>query len=111
MPVIALLVRLTPGPVIYRQTRVGECGRHFTILKFRTMREDAEDDGAPCYAQVGDARVTGVGRLLRQTVNISSLFCLRFPPARTTCGCATNRIRAIAGYYTSPSTARRSAMI
>jgi exopolysaccharide biosynthesis polyprenyl glycosylphosphotransferase len=67
MPVIALLVRLTPGPVIYRQTRVGECGRHFTILKFRTMREDAEDDGAPCYAQVGDARVTGVGRLLRQT--------------------------------------------
>jgi exopolysaccharide biosynthesis polyprenyl glycosylphosphotransferase len=67
MPVIALLVRLTPGPVIYRQTRVGECGRHFTILKFRTMRDDAEDEGMPCYAQVGDDRVTRLGRLLRQT--------------------------------------------
>ncbi|MFL5941336.1 MAG: exopolysaccharide biosynthesis polyprenyl glycosylphosphotransferase [Gaiellaceae bacterium] len=67
LPVLVLLVRLTPGPVIYRQTRVGEGGRHFTILKLRTMRADAEDEGSPCYAQVGDARVTRVGRLLRQT--------------------------------------------
>jgi exopolysaccharide biosynthesis polyprenyl glycosylphosphotransferase len=66
LPVLALLVRLTPGPVIYRQTRVGEGGRHFTIFKFRTMRADAEEDGSPCYAQVGDARVTRVGRFLRQ---------------------------------------------
>jgi exopolysaccharide biosynthesis polyprenyl glycosylphosphotransferase len=67
LPVLALLVRLTPGPVIYRQTRVGEGGRHFTIFKFRTMREDAENEGAPRYAQVDDSRVTRVGRLLRQT--------------------------------------------
>jgi exopolysaccharide biosynthesis polyprenyl glycosylphosphotransferase len=67
LPVLALLVRLTPGPVIYRQTRVGEGGRHFTIFKFRTMREDAENEGTPRYAQVDDSRVTRVGRLLRQT--------------------------------------------
>lgn len=66
-PVLALVVRLSPGPLVYRQTRVGEGGRHFTILKFRTMRADAEDEGAPRYAQVGDERVTRVGRLLRQT--------------------------------------------
>ena len=38
LPFLVLLVRLTPGPVVYRQTRVGEGGRHFTILKLRTMR-------------------------------------------------------------------------
>ncbi len=67
LPVLALLVRFTPGPVIYRQTRVGEGGRHFTILKLRTMLADAEDDGSPRYTQVGDARITRVGRLLRGT--------------------------------------------
>ena len=64
-PIIALLVRKT-GPVIYRQTRVGEGGRHFTMLKFRTMRADAEAD-KPAYAEVGDPRVTAVGRVLRTT--------------------------------------------
>ena len=46
MLVAAALVRLTPGPIIYRQTRVGESGRHFRMLKFRTMRADAESDCA-----------------------------------------------------------------
>ena len=67
LPVLVVLVRLTPGPVIYRQTRVGEGGRHFTILKLRTMRADAEDEGSPRYAQVGDARITWAGRILRRT--------------------------------------------
>jgi len=66
LPILVLLVRLTPGPVIYRQTRVGEGGRHFTILKLRTMRANAEEAGSPCYTQVGDERVTHVGRILRR---------------------------------------------
>ena len=67
MLVIAGLVRLTPGPVIYRQTRVGEGGRHFTMHKFRTMRLDAEQSGQPAFAEERDPRVTPVGRLLRKT--------------------------------------------
>jgi exopolysaccharide biosynthesis polyprenyl glycosylphosphotransferase len=66
-PLLALLVRRTPGPVIYRQTRLGEGGRHFTILKFRTMRVDAEAAGAPVWASERDPRVTGVGRFMRTT--------------------------------------------
>jgi exopolysaccharide biosynthesis polyprenyl glycosylphosphotransferase len=67
MLVIAGLVRLTPGPVVYRQTRVGEGGRHFTMHKFRTMRVDAEESGQPAFAEERDPRVTPVGRLLRKT--------------------------------------------
>jgi lipopolysaccharide/colanic/teichoic acid biosynthesis glycosyltransferase len=63
---IALLVRTTPGPVFYRQTRLGEGGRRFTILKFRTMTLDAEN-GQAVWASVRDARVTRVGRVLRRT--------------------------------------------
>jgi exopolysaccharide biosynthesis polyprenyl glycosylphosphotransferase len=66
MLIVAGLVRLTPGPVIYRQTRVGEGGRHFTMFKFRTMRPDAEEPG-PAYAAKDDPRVTRVGRFLRRT--------------------------------------------
>lgn len=67
MLVIAGLVRMTPGPVIYRQTRVGEGGKHFKMFKFRTMREDAEEPGRPAFAEEADPRVTGVGRFLRRT--------------------------------------------
>jgi lipopolysaccharide/colanic/teichoic acid biosynthesis glycosyltransferase len=63
----ALAVRLgSPGPVFYRQERVGRHGRIFTITKLRTMRPDAED-GAPRWAEDRDPRVTPVGRLLRRT--------------------------------------------
>ena len=65
-PLIALLVRQTDGPIFYRQTRLGEQGRLFTILKFRTMRIDAELNGA-VWAQESDPRMTSVGRLLRAT--------------------------------------------
>jgi exopolysaccharide biosynthesis polyprenyl glycosylphosphotransferase len=65
-PLLCVLVRTTPGPVIYRQTRVGEGGHHFTILKLRTMSVDAETE-APRFAQEHDARITPIGRVLRQT--------------------------------------------
>ncbi len=66
-PLIALAVRLTsPGPVVFRQVRVGQHGRLFTIYKFRTMRADAEKDGAQ-WARANDQRVTRVGRFLRRS--------------------------------------------
>jgi len=67
LPLIAVLVRLTPGPAIYRQTRLGLRGAPFTIYKFRTMAVDAEASGAPAWALAADPRVTTVGRVLRRT--------------------------------------------
>ena len=66
---IALLVRLgSRGPVLYRQERVGKGGRIFTLLKFRTMREDAESASGPVWAAAeDDPRITLLGRLLRKT--------------------------------------------
>lgn len=54
------------APVLYRQIRVGQHDRPFTILKFRTMRVDAEREGAR-LAEPDDPRITRVGRLLRET--------------------------------------------
>jgi lipopolysaccharide/colanic/teichoic acid biosynthesis glycosyltransferase len=69
LPVLALLVaviRLTSrGPGVYRQTRVGQNGRQFTLYKLRTMRLDAEVGSGAVWSQPGDPRVTLVGRLLR----------------------------------------------
>ena len=63
----ALAVRLTSsGPIFYRQERVGHAGKRFLLLKFRTMRVDAEAGGA-VWARVHDDRVTKVGRFLRRT--------------------------------------------
>jgi exopolysaccharide biosynthesis polyprenyl glycosylphosphotransferase len=67
VPVIVLLVCRTPGRIIYRQTRVGEGGRLFTMFKFRTMAEDAEEAGRPVFAEENDPRVTRFGRTLRKT--------------------------------------------
>ncbi|HEY0405430.1 MAG TPA: TIGR03013 family XrtA/PEP-CTERM system glycosyltransferase [Pyrinomonadaceae bacterium] len=62
----ALLIRLeSPGPVLYRQERVGKNGRPFTIMKFRSMRVDAEKDG-PVWARSEDDRTTRVGRIIRK---------------------------------------------
>ena len=63
----ALAVWLESGsPVLYRQERVGENGRLFTLNKFRSMRQDAEQ-GTPVWARPEDDRVTHVGRFIRQT--------------------------------------------
>jgi exopolysaccharide biosynthesis polyprenyl glycosylphosphotransferase len=64
---LALLIKRTPGPVIYRQTRVGEAGRRFTIYKLRSMGATAERPGQPVFAEPNDPRVTGVGRFMRRT--------------------------------------------
>jgi exopolysaccharide biosynthesis polyprenyl glycosylphosphotransferase len=64
--VAALAVRLSsPGPVLYRQVRVGHDGRLFTLYKFRSMSVDAEAQG-PAWASRGDPRVTAVGRVIRK---------------------------------------------
>ena len=64
---VAMLVKLdSPGPALYRQERVGLHGRTFVLLKFRSMRVDAEAAG-PCWAAERDPRVTRLGRLLRLT--------------------------------------------
>ena len=55
------------GPVFYRQERVGQGGRVFTIFKFRSMRDDAEKDGVPRWAARNDSRVTRIGRFIRLT--------------------------------------------
>ena len=66
LALMAMLARTTPGPVLHRQTRVGEGGRYFTVYKIRTMRVDAEHDGAS-FSCEDDPRVTRVGRILRRT--------------------------------------------
>jgi hypothetical protein len=64
----AILIKLdSPGPVFYRQARVGLHGRVFTLFKFRSMRTDAEAAGTPCWAAKSDPRITRIGALMRQT--------------------------------------------
>lgn len=67
MLVTALLIKLeSPGPVFYRQERVGQNGLTFSIRKFRSMRNDAEKDGKPVWAAANDNRVTRVGGIIRK---------------------------------------------
>lgn len=67
MLLAALAVKLeSPGPVLYRQQRVGLNGQPFDVVKFRSMRTDAEKDGVPRWATAADSRVTRVGRLIRK---------------------------------------------
>jgi sugar transferase (PEP-CTERM system associated) len=68
IPFVALAVKLTsPGPLLYRQNRVGRGGRVFECYKVRTMRADAEADLGPTWAGDEDPRITRVGRFLRRT--------------------------------------------
>ncbi len=64
--VTASLIKIdSRGPVFYKQERVGKNGRTFTLMKFRSMRVDAEKDG-PVWAQTDDQRMTRVGRIIRK---------------------------------------------
>jgi exopolysaccharide biosynthesis polyprenyl glycosylphosphotransferase len=68
LPLIALAIRLdSVGPIFYRQIRIGRGGKPFSIIKFRTMVTNAEEDGKPRWATKDDLRITRVGRLLRKT--------------------------------------------
>jgi sugar transferase (PEP-CTERM system associated) len=68
MLLVALAVKLeSRGPIIYRQVRVGEHGRHFEMIKFRSMRVDAESDGVARWATKDDDRSTRVGKFIRKT--------------------------------------------
>jgi sugar transferase (PEP-CTERM system associated) len=66
--ITALLIAMESGfPVIYRQERVGLHGRTFNVLKFRSMKTDAEADGKALWAAVDDPRVTRLGSFLRRS--------------------------------------------
>jgi exopolysaccharide biosynthesis polyprenyl glycosylphosphotransferase len=66
MLIVALAIKCdSSGPVFYRQERVGLNGRRFVLLKFRSMRQDAEPDGRPVWAAAQDHRVTRAGRFIR----------------------------------------------
>jgi sugar transferase (PEP-CTERM system associated) len=66
--VISILIKTSSkGPVFYRQQRVGQSGKCFTLIKFRSMREDAEAVTGPIFADKDDLRITRVGKLLRTT--------------------------------------------
>jgi exopolysaccharide biosynthesis polyprenyl glycosylphosphotransferase len=71
MPVMAIVAiavkRTSSGPVLYRQERVGRHGRVFSVLKFRSMREDAEAGTGAVWASPNDNRVTPIGRFLRRS--------------------------------------------
>ena len=66
MLAVALLIRLgSPGPVLYRQIRVGLHGEQFMLLKFRSMTVDAEPGGKPLWTTRQDPRITWIGRFIR----------------------------------------------
>ncbi len=67
-PIIALVIFFdSPGPIFFRQTRSGRNGTRFQIIKFRTMRSDAEIKSGAVWAIENDPRVTRIGRVLRKT--------------------------------------------
>jgi len=68
LPFIGLALIIDDGrPIFYAQKRLGKGGQIYEIIKFRTMRRDAEADGKPQLATENDDRVTGIGRFLRRT--------------------------------------------
>ena len=79
IPLIMLVIKLdSEGPVFYRQARVGKGGHGFEVIKFRTMRQDAEAGNGPQWAGEHDPRVTRVGKFLRSSRldEIPQLWCV-----------------------------------
>jgi len=66
------------GSVFYKQERVGQNGRLFNVIKFRSMRNDAESDGKPRWATANDDRVTRIGRFIRKVRidELPQLYCV-----------------------------------
>ena len=63
----AILIKFeSRGPVFYQQERIGVNGRIFNVIKFRSMRTDAEADGRPIWAAPNDERTTRVGKVIRK---------------------------------------------
>lgn len=68
MAIVALAVKLdSPGPVLFKQDRLGKDGKVFKMLKYRSMVVNAEHTGSGVYSGKNDARVTRVGRFIRAT--------------------------------------------
>jgi sugar transferase (PEP-CTERM system associated) len=75
----AVLIALeSRGPILYRQERVGLNGKTFNVIKFRSMRTDAEKDGKPQWARLKDNRVTRVGQVIRRLRidELPQIFCV-----------------------------------
>ncbi len=65
--IAALLIKIdSKGPIFYKQERVGKNGKIFDVVKFRSMRTDAEKDGVPIWATTEDDRTTRVGKIIRK---------------------------------------------
>jgi exopolysaccharide biosynthesis polyprenyl glycosylphosphotransferase len=65
--IVVVLIKIdSPGPILYRQERLGKNGRPFRIFKFRSMLTDAEEKSGPVWALKRDPRVTRVGRIIRR---------------------------------------------
>ena len=71
LPIILLLMILikldSKGPIFYRQERVGQAGKSFMLVKFRSMHNDAESDTGPVWSKKNDDRITGIGKFMRRT--------------------------------------------
>ena len=68
MIIVAIAIKVeSPGPILYRQPRLGRNGCVFILNKFRSMRQDAEKETGPVWAQTRDPRITRIGAFLRQT--------------------------------------------
>jgi lipopolysaccharide/colanic/teichoic acid biosynthesis glycosyltransferase len=67
-PLIAIVVKLdSPGPIFFKQVRMGQGGKLFQMVKFRSMNRDAEQSTGAVWAQHADYRITNVGRFLRKS--------------------------------------------